>query len=218
MAKEYVVKILSIEDLTHNVKRIKTEKPDNFSFVPGHSALVSINKQELKNDKHPFTFTSLNSENFLEFIIKKYNNITKEIHNLKEEDELIIADVFGSVRYNKTGVFIAAGTGITPFLAIFKQLKEENKLGENKLIYSNKTKKDIIHKEELKEILKDNLILTLTREKNSEYKFGRITKEFLKENIKSFNQDFYVCGPSSFSSDVKKALKELKDEARVLEF
>ena len=86
---EYIVKIISTEYVTHNVKSLKFEKPQGFSFIPGQAADVSINKPELVNEKRPFTFTALSSWDHLEFTIKIYkdhNGVTKRI------DELIPGD------------------------------------------------------------------------------------------------------------------------------
>lgn len=214
---EYKVKILRIENVAKNIKRFLLEKPSTFSFIPGHSMMVSINLPEWKDKRTSFTMTSANSSLFLEFTIKRYderNGITKKMHELKEGDELILSDMFGSVRYKGPGVFIAAGMGINPFIAIFRQLKEDNKLEGNKLIYSNKTKEDVIYEEELKNYLRDNVIITLTRDKFPGYLSERINADFLKRYIKDFNQNFYVCGPDKFVSEVKSCISELKREAQ----
>ena len=65
--EEYVVKILNVENVTHNVKRFQFEKPLGYSFIPGQATDVSINVPDLKNEKRPFTFTCLNSAGYLEF-------------------------------------------------------------------------------------------------------------------------------------------------------
>ena len=63
--EEHIVKIFSIEYVTHDVRRYKIEKPAGYSFIPGQATDVSINTPELKNEKRPFTFTCLNSDPFL---------------------------------------------------------------------------------------------------------------------------------------------------------
>jgi ferredoxin-NADP reductase len=39
--------------------------------------------------------------------------------------------------------------------------------------------------------------------------FGRIDREFLKEQISDFNQPFYLCGPGNFAEDIKGYLINL---------
>ena len=218
----HIVKIISVENVTHDVKRFTIQKPHQYKFKPGQATEVSINTSALKNEKRPFTFTSLNDNNHLEFTIKIYENhngITKELGKLKHGDELIIRDVWGAIEYKGEGVFIAGGAGITPFIAILRQLNSENKIANNMLIFTNKTERDIILEKELDEILGDNFINTLTDEKKGGYENGKIDTDFLKEKIDNFSQHFYVCGPPRFVEAISKALDSLgaKTDAIVFE-
>ena len=218
----HIVKIISVEPVTHDVKRFTIQKPAGFKFKPGQATEVSINTPALKNEKRPFTFTSLNDNRHLEFTIKIYENhngITKELGKLKHGDELIIRDVWGAIEYKGEGVFIAGGAGITPFIAILRQLNSENNIANNTLIFTNKTESDIILEKELDEMLGDNFINTLTDEKKSGFENRRIDTDFLKEKITNFSQNFYVCGPPPFVEAISKALSSLgaKTDAVVFE-
>ena len=216
---EYKTKILMTEFVTHNVKRFILEKPEGYKFTPGQATEVSIANENcpenLKGEKRPFTFTSLNNDKILEFTIKGYpehDGVTKEMHNLVPGDKLIIGQPWGTINYSGPGVFIAGGAGITPFIAILRDLRLKDELEGNKLIFSNKKQKDIILEKEFKDMFNENyknLTLTLTDEKKEEYKQEKINKEFLKDNIKDFNQKFYLCGPPTFVKDIKSALKDL---------
>jgi ferredoxin-NADP reductase len=207
-------KILLIEFVTHDVLRFIIEKPQGFSFQPGQSTLISINKNNWQDQKRPFTMTSLPQDLVLEFTIKIYpehKGVTEQLSKLIPGDELIIENPMGSISYKGKGVFIAGGTGITPFLAIFRDLKNKNLVQGNKLIFSNKTTKDVILEKELKEMFQENLILTLTRENKQGYENKKIDLEFLKEHIdiNNLNQNFYVCGPPSFTQAIQSALQTL---------
>ena len=216
---EYPVKILDIESLSENIKRFAVEKPKNYNFISGQHTLISINKPELKDKKRPFSFSSPEKEDFLEFIIKIYDErggITKEFDKLKIKDELIIGEPKGKISYKGGGIFIAAGTGINPFISIIKSLDEKNRKN-NLLIYLNRIQKDIILENELKKLF-GKTIFILSREKKADYEYGHIDKEFLKNTlkginkIKDFNQNFYICGPFKLVSELKKILIELGAE------
>ena len=145
---ENIVKILGIQQVTHDVKSFRLEKPKDYSFTPGQATDVSINKPALAEEKRPFTFTSLNENPYLEFTIKRYEDhhgITDKMHQLMPGDELIISDVGGAIEYKGPGYFIAGGAGITPFISILRQLHVENKLTSNTLFLSNKISGDIIY-------------------------------------------------------------------------
>lgn len=210
--EQHIVKILSTDFVTHDVKRIRLEKPEGYIFIPGQATEIAVNQEEWKNEKRPFTFTALNEKNYLEFTIKIYDDhkgVTHQIGQLKEGDTLIIHDVWGAIHYNGEGTFIAGGAGVTPFIAILRQLNVDGKIGNNKLLFSNKTQKDIILKDEFEKILGDNFINTLTDEKTAQYDNQFIDKDYLKAKISDFSQKFYICGPPPMIDAVKKSLVEL---------
>jgi ferredoxin-NADP reductase len=210
--EEYVVKIIDILMITHNVKRFRFEKPQGYSFMPGQATDVSINKPEFRNEKRPFTFTCLNTVDYLEFTIKIYkerNGITNELGKLIAGDELIIRDVWGAINYNGVGVFIAGGAGITPFISIFRDLHTRNKLNGNTLIYANKTKEDIILENELICMLGGAFISILSDEKSEGYSNGYINEEFLKSTIPANTSNYYLCGPPPMMDSVLAQLAHL---------
>ena len=210
--EEHIVKIISIENVTHDVKRFRVEKPEGYSFIPGQATEVSINTPGLKDEKRPFTFTCLDREPYLEFTIKIYPShygVTNELGKLNPGAELIIRDVWGAISYKGKGVFIAGGAGITPFISIFRDLREKDELSGNTLIFANKTKADIILENELRYMLGDAFINILSDEKDNGYFHGMITEEFLKDNIGDFHRNFYLCGPPPMMDAVKKQLASL---------
>jgi ferredoxin-NADP reductase len=210
--EEHIVSILGIEQLTHDVKRFRVEKPEGYSFIPGQATEVSINSVDLKNERRPFTFTSLNSDPFLEFTIKIYsqrNGVTNALGKVKPGDKLIIRDVWGAITYKGRGVFIAGGAGITPFISIFRDLNTRNELAGNTLIFANKTKADIILEVELKKMLGPDFINILSDEKTHGYYHGMIDKEFLKSSISDLNGNFYICGPPPMIDAIKMHLTGL---------
>ena len=222
--EEHIVKIINVENVTHNVKRFTLSKPDNYIFTPGQATDIVINKPEWLKERRPFTFTSLNEWDRLEFTIKIYSDhegVTNELGKLKVGDELIVHDIWGAIHYKGEGVFIAGGAGITPFIAIFRQLNKDGKLGNNQLIFSNKTSKDIILKDEFEQMLGDNFINTLTQEKTEKYDNNIINEDYLKEKIKNLDQYFYICGPDAMIEAISNELQNIgvdKDKIVIEEF
>ncbi|MCC7290306.1 flavodoxin reductase [bacterium] len=214
------VKIIKIENITHDVRRYITEKPNGYKFTPGQATDVAINQSGWVENLHPFTFTCLNSDNHLEFTIKSYNvsefpnhsGMTEKLYTLNEGDELLIGEPWGTINYQGKGIFIAGGAGITPFIAILRELKSKNEIEGNKLFYSNKTEEDIIIREELIEIFDRNpqdLIFTLTREQKNTLEYGRINESFLMKNVGDFNTNFYICGPKAMKHELIDIVKKL---------
>lgn len=211
--EKQLVKIKSINHATPDVLHIVTEKPAGLSFVSGQATEIFLLKDGWENEGRPFTFTCLPNDDYLEFMIKTYpshKGVTNELLNLKADDELIVNDIFGAIEYKGEGTFIAGGAGVTPFISIFRDLKAKNKIGNNKLIFANKTKSDIILHDEFKKMLGENFINILSDEETSEYAHGRISEDFIKKNGTSSDSYFYVCGPPSMMDAIEKQLKALK--------
>lgn len=208
----HIVKVLQAFYVTHDVKCFMVEKPENYDFIPGQATDVSINIPGWEQKVRPFTFTNLREQKCLEFIIKIYRDhegVTNMLGHLNAGAELIIHDVFGGIQFKEPGIFIAAGSGITPFLSIFRDLYKQNKLRGNKLIYTNKTSDDVIMNAELRKMLKNDYLNVFTRENVVGYVGRRIDRNFLIDTISNFSQHFYVCGPTDFVENVTKILLDL---------
>jgi len=198
--------------LTHNVMQFTMEKPEGFNYSAGQAVEITLDNPEFKDDWHPFTLTSLNNYDYLEFTIKSYpkhDGMTLALSKLEKGDHFIVTDPWDSFKNMGPGVFIAGGTGVTPFIALLRKLEADGNVDGSMLIFSNKTEKDIFLYSEFKRILGDNFINVLTQEKTESFLYGRIDKSFLKNQIHDFEQPFYLCGPDNFADDIKGYLKEL---------
>jgi len=206
------VKIIDIDQLTHDVLKITTEKPAAINHQAGQAVDVSINQKGWEQELRAFTFTSLPDDSNLEFTIKTYpehNGVTQQLRSLKTGDTLLIHDVFGDITYKGEGIFIAGGAGVTPFIAIFKQLEKEGKTGNNKLIFANKTKGDIILEDKFRHLLGNNFINVLSEENMAGFEHGFISAELIKKHIDSSTQYYYLCGPEPMMQAVETQLSDL---------
>lgn len=221
MEEKHIVKVLATEAVTHDVRRIVVKKPEGYNFIAGQATEIAVNKDKWKEEKRPFTFTSLNNDENLEFTIKVYDDhhgVTEQIGKLKVGDELILHDVWGSINYDGPGYFIAGGAGVTPFISIFRMLEHDEKLNDHYLLFSNKTENDIILKGEFTRMLGDRFINTLTQEKKAGFENRMIDKSYLKDTIKDFDQHFYVCGPKNMVKDIRAQLSELGADSSAVVF
>ncbi|MDX1637802.1 MAG: FAD-binding oxidoreductase [Balneolaceae bacterium] len=219
----YTVTIKEIEQVTHDVERFRTDKPKGYEFEPGQATELAINKEGWCDEKRPFTFTSLNEEPDLEFIIKIYEDhdgVTKQIGRLSKGDQFIIGDAWGTIQYKGPGVFVAGGAGVTPFIAILRDRYKNGDIEGNKLVFSNKTDRDIILEEEFREMLGDDFINAITDEPTDDYIYldGFIDKAFLEEQIDNFDQPFYICGPMPFNMAMMDHLEALGADPDALVF
>ncbi len=210
---EHTVTLLMSQFVTHDVKRLIVSRPEGFAFVPGEGVELAIDRPGLSDRGRPFTPTSLAADRVLEFTIKAYpdhpDSVTRALHALEPGAGLRMSDPFGTIRYRGPGTFIAGGAGITPFLAILRELARTGSLDGHALIYSNKTPADIICEKELRHLLGARCLLTCTQGAAPGHGHRRVDRAFLQESIADFGQHFYVCGPPAFTEAVNGALRAL---------
>jgi len=214
---KFKVKVLKTGMVTHNVKRFVVQRPMGYNFISGQATDVSLNKPGMEEELRPFTFTSISDLDYLEFMIKIYpghNGVTKNLGDVEAGDELILHDVFGTIAYRGPGLFIAGGTGITPFISIFRDLKSKGTLEGNTLIFVNRTVADVILKEELEEMLSENFIKVIETSSDPTLIPRTLNRKLLETYVNDKNQFYYVCGPDSFTLAMVEHLVELGVDKR----
>lgn len=206
------VRILSAEPLTHNVRRYRLERPAGYHFEPGQATEVSIDTDGYRDRKSPFTFTALNDADYLEFTIKSYfdhDGVTKKLWDLHAGDRLLVRDVWGTITYKGPGVFVAGGAGVTPFIAILRQLARDNRLAGHRLIVSNRTDADIILREEFEAMPGLQHLWVVTDQPDTKFFRGHIDEAFLRQQVGDLSQNFYLCGPDPMVNELRQTLGRL---------
>jgi len=214
--EEHKVPVRAIENLTHDVKRLTIDKPTGYHFTPGQATEVALDQDGWREEGRPFTFTSLPDEDQLELVVKCYRDhkgVTQKIDKLNIGDHLLLHDVWGAIHYTKPGVFIAGGAGVTPFIAIFRQLKAQGKADGNKLLFFNHTQQDVIMRSFWEQTLGDNFHSFHTHEGDD-----RIHAALLKKYAQA-GDHFYLCGPDGFVEAAQEAIQAIggRTEAITLE-
>lgn len=190
--------------VTHDTRRFVIERPSGFRFEPGQGVELTIERDPWHGKGHPFTPTCLPGDEVLELTIKRYperEGFTAALHDLEPGAPLTVSEAFGTITYQGPGLFIAAGAGVTPFLAILRRLAAERALEGHGLLFSNKTEHDLICGDELRHYLGGRAVFTFTRGGGR-----RIDTGFLSEHAGALDRHFYVCGPPGFVESVNQAL------------
>jgi ferredoxin-NADP reductase len=211
-ALDHPARLLMSEYETHDVKRLIVSKPVGLQYQPGQGVAVAIDREGWRENSHPFTPTSHTDDEVLEFLIKRYpghDNVTTRLHALRAGDGLLVSEPFGQLTYRGPGVFIAGGAGVTPFIAILRELARQGALAQQMLICSHKTPDDVICERELRNALGPRFVVTCTRGSGRGYEERRIDREVLGEKIPDLGGFFYVCGPPAFDKDIRGYLEAL---------
>jgi ferredoxin-NADP reductase len=135
--------------------------------------------------------------------------MTSNLPQVDAGDELIVHEVFGTIHFEGDGLFIAGGAGITPFICIFRSLREQLRLDGNTLLFANRTEDDIILKDELKEMLGEYYFDVIEAPKSGGVG-RRIDRDLLKQHLLPERQFCYVCGPDKFTAVMVDTLIDLE--------
>ena len=212
MGMEHSVRLLKLEAVTHDTRRLVLEKPPGYRYEAGAAAEIAIDRPAWREECRPFSFTSLQEDDEIEFIVKIYaahQGVTRQISELEPGAKLLLTEPFGTIRYRGDGYFIAGGTGITPFIAILRRLARDGGIGGSTLLYSVRTPDDIILRPELEGLLGGNIVYSLSHQPSRQYNSGMIDLPYLQRHAPDTSRYFYVCGPDDMVCDIRDMLQYL---------
>ncbi|MBN1941417.1 MAG: hypothetical protein JW772_04515 [Candidatus Diapherotrites archaeon] len=215
------LEITSVKKETHDVKTFRLKTKEKIKFVPGQYTLVLIpDLKEFAGETRPLTFASSPTQNFVEFTVKRMGAFTTAMHDLGTGQTLGIEEPRGSaLNFDETvkedAVFIAGGSGITPFISALRYAQAKKMKNRLVLLNSNKTTRDIIFKKELEKlnalptIQAYNTVTNEIPEKWSE-ETGFIDREKIERLVPNPGEKiWYVCGPPPMTKAMEKILREI---------
>jgi ferredoxin-NADP reductase len=138
------------------------------------------------------------------------------LSNLKEGDEVQLQGPLGKFGLSdpmpSQAIFIAGGSGVTPFRSMVKFLLDKGVPGSFWLFHSVKAAPDLLFKEEFMAWAQGHpafhYVPTVTREPGADWTLdtGRIGESLLKKHLTSWDGHFFLCGPSVFVSEMEMLL------------
>lgn len=212
----YELSVAEIKSLNDKSVMVTLDVPENlkttFQYVPGQylNFEVLVGGKKLRRS---YSICSGLNEPLSVAIKAVENGIVSNwfVNEVKQGTVLHVAKPEGNFKLtpeHKNIVAVAAGSGITPILAIAKSMN----LGKMNLFYGNRSLSESIFIDELKSIPNVTLTGFLSQEENLDFKKGRIDKDAFMEIVKSdldvLKADvFFICGPEAMIHDVKDVLK-----------
>jgi len=231
MIYEYELKISEIKQLSPMSKVIKLDlEGKEFDFKPGQFIMIELDLEDQegftveegksKTQKRAFSISSSPTEKeYLELTVKPPENasfVSKYLIDCVKVGDIFKIKgpyglfVFDKEKSAKNVMLIGAGSGIAPLISVIRYINT-NKLDINcKLLFANKIEEEILWREELESIAKNNskflYEFTLTREDWQGTK-GRIDKEMILRSIDNLEEtDFYLCGPPEMVKNIQQIL------------
>ncbi|MCH2489922.1 MAG: ferredoxin--NADP reductase [Flavobacteriales bacterium] len=228
MSDFHTLTISEVKQETPNSVSISFNVPDalveTFRFTAGQYLTLKHRLND-KEERRAYSLCSSPSEAILKVGVKKVPDGRFSVFantKLKAGDTLEVMPPQGTfVLEPQPGVnyaAFAAGSGITPILAIVKAAMEVGGDGKFLLVYGNQSMRETMFASELLQLQKEHptrlfLEFIYSRTQEEEALFGRIersTVNFLLKNKfedTTFN-DYFLCGPEPMIDLVSATLKE----------
>jgi ferredoxin-NADP reductase len=222
-----------IESQTHDAKTLRFVLPSNPQILPKPGQFLTFDWMiEGKPVKRSYTISSSPTQrHFVEITPKRVE--TGQVSKFLNDHAAIGLTVRARGPYGKFCfdaskheriVLIAAGSGITPMLAILRYIDDLCLQIDATLIYCVRTEGDIIFESELAAIEKRvagfRQVIVLSQP-GAEWKGwkGRLRREIVEREIgRPSESTFFLCGPPPFMDLARSILKEMGvDSARVLQ-
>lgn len=205
---------------------IPTELTNEFKYIAGQYVTIktTIAGEEIRR---AYSICSAPNSEELRIAVKAVDNGTFSVFAttiLKEGDVLEVSNPEGkfiletSSKNKNNYLGIAAGSGITPVMAMIKATLIEEPKSTFTLIYGNKTAIDTIFKNEIDDLKIEfqhqfNVQYVVSREEQENALFGRIDKGninyVVKNKFKNIAFDIaFLCGPETMIASAKETLIE----------
>ncbi len=229
--KNYTIQIVKIINETKETKTICFKQPNlrKIKYQAGQFFTLIFTINGRKYARAYSLSSSPSVDSFLEVTIKRIPNgiVSNYIHNFLKEGDMVeaippIGDfVFDTNSQTNAIYFWGAGSGITPLIAMIKEILFSNQTIQLCLIYGNKNLESIIFLEKIKELesiypKQFKVFHFLSQEKNLRQENvyeGRINTQFIEKLLE--NQDskttlHYICGSNGLKKTVKSVLNQMQ--------
>ncbi len=216
------LEVVGLRDETATTRTLVLRRTDGPSpvFRAGQYLSLNLNVEGIRTSR-PYSLSSPPGKEVLEVTVKALpgewvpNYLASQIHL---RDTLVTSGPKGHFYYEPLIdghdlVFLAGGSGITPFMSILSQLDSEGFRGRVTLIYGNRSAQDVIFAEQLAHLQQHVSWFTL-HHLYSEASPGQPARFMDAATLRSLlktteGRTFFVCGPRSLYNTALAALADL---------
>lgn len=210
------LEITDVERLSPDTVKVTFDAPEDGSFAFKAGQYINVSLEINGNEeRRSYSICSGKGEG-LSIAVKEVEDgkVSKWFNREAQNGMKILVSKpegrFTKPESAKNCVAIAAGSGITPIVALAKEVEELS--GTMRLFYGNRTEEDILFRSVLDGLKHTSPVYYLSREEKEPFEYGRITKESftaeIKKDLSILRSDaFFICGPESMIIDVSETLK-----------
>lgn len=209
--KNFEYEVVKLTALRPDIFQIEMSSENRvMKFEPGQFIFVSFASRGVSAESHPFSIASAPGAENLKIMAKALGDFTGEIKNLKTGDKVFIEGPFGGFSCkkapSKNQIWVAGGIGITPFLSMAANLKDDSYKID--LYYSVKSGEEVVMLDELAGIMFVNknfkVIPWITSAKG--HLNGSVIAE-LSGDLEG--KDIFLCGPPVFMESLRGQFMKL---------
>jgi len=215
MPVEIKTKIKEIIRRNYNVKSFRLEITADLDFKAGQ--FLSVKLEDNPKLKRYLSISSSPTERcYLEFTKKlTQSDFSKALDNLKAGDQVVIEYPFGKFVLDESFskvAFLSGGIGITPIRSICKYVVDKNLGIDVVLVYSNRSVRDIVFKDDFDAMVRIYPLLRVAHvlcetEPGFKCTVGLINSGIIKNEIPDYlERKFYLCGPPQMVEAMRKIL------------
>ncbi len=222
--KKYRCEIKEIIDETHDVKTFVLRVPDEFTFLPGQHVMGSFpDEREISGKKSiPMTMSNPPTDhNKILVTLRNMGGFTEAVHKLNVGDELMVTEAMGnSFKIDENSeedfVLITGGTGVAPFMSMIRFFLAKGKKNRIKLFDGNRSPDEVIFKNELDKIAKEQdhieIVHAYSRDAPEGHEKSYVTGEMIKKHVSDDdinNSIWMLCGPPPLLNSALEDIKEM---------
>lgn len=172
-----------------------------FNFIAGQVVALGVTPTIAPR---LYSIASGENDEFIEILYseKLDGSLTPMLSLLKPGERLMVSEPFGTfTQTSKSAVYIAAGTGIAPFMSRIRSAKAENPT----IIHGASYSEYFYYNKEL-EIFGRNYIRCCSRCSHDQLFQGRVTDYVKQWSNLDTNKKYYLCGSAEMVVETRDAL------------
>jgi len=218
MTQEFELKVKEVIQRTYNTKSVRLEAALGVDYKAGQFMCVTV-KSEPVCKRYLSLSSAPTEKGYIEFTKKlTQSDFSCALSSLKPQDTLKIHYPLGKFTLEDNPAdkiaFISGGIGITPIRSIAKYIVDKNIGTDMVLVYSNRSVKDIVFKEDFDAMQKAYPKLRVAHvlcEAAPDFKcsVGHINAQVIIDEVPDYKvRKFFLCGPPPMVEAMKKILAE----------
>lgn len=223
-AATFAIRLTGKEEVANGTLAFRLSKPEGFKFAAGQAVYVAfpdLKKADAKGQSRTFSIASAPQDAELEIATRQTDTSFKRHLAAADNGAAVqIEGPYGDMALHedasRAAVFLAGGTGVTPFRSMVLDATHRGLPHRLFLFYSNRRPEDAAYLAELRELEQKNprfkLIATFTEDgttlPGSTVEHGYITAEMIGRHAGDpASAIFYIAGPPAMVSAMEGMLK-----------